>query len=217
LRDDIRDETLAILKDEGTAVLLVTHEPEEAMRMADKIALMRDGRIVQMGAPYNIYNSPKDCDAAAFFSDVNVIKGIVKGAQVDTPFGAFLAPGHSDGTKVEIVIRPQHLKLDFDRQGKGPLPTETDGVPARGTIARARFMGNETLVEMVMEHDGTRSAVRAIAFGDKSDPFLDLSCFCCANGRSDRFKPRNTPEQFCVSGISHVPLGRIPDFVHFYG
>jgi len=155
LRDDIRDETLAILKDEGAAVLLVTHEPDEAMRMADKIALMRDGQIVQMGAPYNIYNAPKDREAAAFFSNINVIKGVVKGAQVDTPFGAFLAPGHDDGTPVEIVIRPQHLKLDFDRQGKGPLPTETDGVPARGCIKRARFMGNETLVEMEMDHDGT--------------------------------------------------------------
>jgi len=60
LRDGIRDETLAILKAEQTAVLLVTHEPEEAMRMADEIALMRDGRIVQSGAPYNIYNAPSD-------------------------------------------------------------------------------------------------------------------------------------------------------------
>lgn len=155
LRDDIRDETLAILKDEGAAVLLVTHEPEEAMRMADKIALMRGGKIVQVGAPYNIYNSPADREAAAFFSDINIIRGRVTGAQVDTPFGAFLAPGHEDGTPVEIVIRPQHLKLDFDRQGKGPLPTEVDGVPARGQIKRVRFMGNESLVEMTMEHDGS--------------------------------------------------------------
>jgi iron(III) transport system ATP-binding protein len=66
LRDDVRDATLAILKEEETAVLLVTHEPDEAMRMADQIALMRDGRIVQKGAPYNIYNAPVDRQAAAF-------------------------------------------------------------------------------------------------------------------------------------------------------
>ena len=59
LRDEVRDSTLALLKDEGTAVLLVTHEPEEAMRMADQIALMRDGQIIQVGAPYNIYNAMK--------------------------------------------------------------------------------------------------------------------------------------------------------------
>lgn len=156
LRDDVRDETLAILNERNTAALLVTHDPGEAMRMADKIALMRAGRIVQTGAPYNIYNAPVDREAAAFFSDLNVIAGVVRGAQIDTPFGAFLAPGHSDGTRVEIVIRPQHLRLDFDRKGAGPRPTETDGVPARGTVTRARFVGNHSLVEMRMDHDGSR-------------------------------------------------------------
>lgn len=153
LRDGIRDETLEILKEEGTAVLLVTHEPEEAMRMADEIALMRDGRIVQQGAPYNVYNAPKDLAAAAFFSDINVIRGVVHGALTDTPFGQFLAPGRPDGTSVDIVIRPQHLKIDFDRQGRGPNPTASDGVPARGIVQRARFMGAESLVEFRMDHD----------------------------------------------------------------
>ena len=122
LRDGIRDETLDILRGERTAVVLVTHEPEEAMRMADEIALMRQGRIVQRGAPYNIYNAPVDREAAAFFSDINVIRGRVEGALTTTPFGEFLAPGVPDGTDVDIVIRPQHLKIDFDRQGRGPEP-----------------------------------------------------------------------------------------------
>jgi iron(III) transport system ATP-binding protein len=155
LRDDIRDETLAVLKAEGTAVLLVTHEPGEAMRMADEIALMRDGRIVQRGAPYHVYNSPVDRAAAAFFSDVNVIKGKVSGALTETAFGHFLAPGVSDGTDVDIVIRPQHLKIDFDRHGRGPNPTALDGTPARGVVERARFMGSESLVEFRMDFDGS--------------------------------------------------------------
>ena len=155
LRDDIRDETLDILKAEGAAVLLVTHEPGEAMRMADEIALMRDGRIVQRGAPYNIYNAPKDVAAAAFFSDINVIRGKVQGALTETPFGQFLAPGVPDGTEVDIVIRPQHLKIDFDRQGRGPLPTPQDGTPARGVVERARFMGAASLVEFRMDYDGS--------------------------------------------------------------
>ena len=155
LRDGIRDETLEILKEEGAAVLLVTHEPDEAMRMADEIALMRDGRIIQRGAPYNVYNAPVDRRAAAFFSDINVIDGVVHGALTDTPFGAFLAPGVPDGTPVEIVIRPQHLRIDFDRDGRGPLPTPEDGTPARATVVRSRFMGSESLVEFRMEHDGS--------------------------------------------------------------
>ncbi|SHJ14544.1 ABC transporter ATP-binding protein [Wenxinia saemankumensis] len=155
LRDDIRDETLAVLQAEGTAVVLVTHEPAEAMRMADEIALMRGGRIVQQGAPYNIYNAPVDREAAAFFSDVNVIRGQVRGALTETAFGQFLTPGLPDGTEVEIVIRPQHLKIDFDRAGRGPLPTAAEGTPARGVVTRARFMGSESLVEFRMDFDGS--------------------------------------------------------------
>ena len=155
LRDGIRDETLAILKEEGSAVLLVTHEPEEAMRMADQIALMRGGKIVQAGAPYNIYNNPVDGDAAAFFSDINKIHGIVKDFQTDTPFGQFFTPNLRDEADVEIIIRPQHLKMDFDRQGTGPLPTPSDGVAARGQVERERFMGNQSIVELRMDHDGS--------------------------------------------------------------
>ena len=156
LRDGIRDTTLELLKEEGAAVLLVTHDPDEAMRMADQIALMRAGRIVQQGAPYNVYNAPVDRAAAAFFSDINVIRGTSRGALTVTPFGEFLTPGHADGAEVEIVIRPQHLKIDFDRAGRGPNPTPQDGTAARGTVARARFLGRESLVEFVMEFDGSR-------------------------------------------------------------
>ncbi|MCA0961850.1 ABC transporter ATP-binding protein [Salipiger bermudensis] len=151
LRDGIRDETLALLKEEGASVLLVTHEPEEAMRMADEIALMRDGRIVQRGAPYNIYNNPADKAAVAFFSDINVLRGEVRGALTQTPFGAFLAPGVPDGGQVDIVFRPQHVSIDFDRNGRGPNPTELAGTPARGVVERARFMGSESLVEFRMD------------------------------------------------------------------
>ncbi|TRD21524.1 ABC transporter ATP-binding protein [Palleronia caenipelagi] len=153
LRDGIRDHTLQVLKDEDTAVVLVTHEPEEAMRMADQIALMRNGSIVQQGAPYNIYNSPADRAAAAFFSDINVIEAVVNGALAETPFGQFLAPGQPDGTKVDIVIRPQHLRIDFDRAGQGPHPTSEDGTPARAEVIRSRFVGKESLVEFLV-HEG---------------------------------------------------------------
>ncbi|TMM54922.1 ABC transporter ATP-binding protein [Sulfitobacter sabulilitoris] len=155
LRDGIRDETLNILKDEDTAVLLVTHEPDEAMRMADEIALMRDGKIVQQGAPYNVYTRPVDRAAVAFFSDANVLRATVTGALAQTPFGRFLAPGVPDGTQVDIVFRPQHVRIDFDRAGAGPKPTASDGTAARGVVQRARFMGNESLVEFVMDYDGS--------------------------------------------------------------
>ena len=175
LRDGIRDSTLEVLIQEGAAVLLVTHEPDEAMRMADEIALMRAGAIVQRGAPYNIYNAPVDRSAAAFFSDINVIRGTSRGALTETPFGAFLTPGHGDGDAVDIVIRPQHLKIDFDRAGRGPNPTPMDGTPARAVVQRARYLGRESLVEFKMDFDGsTLTASVPGVFLPKSDTALWL-------------------------------------------
>lgn len=156
LRDEIRDDTLDLLKAENTAVLLVTHDPPEAMRMADEIALMRSGRIVQQGAPYNIYTRPVDKAAAGFFSDLNSLDGVVQGALVDTPFGQFLAPGLPDNTPVDIVFRPQHVHLDFDRAGQGPSDTVERGTAARATVERARFMGTESLVEFRLDCTGEK-------------------------------------------------------------
>ena len=145
LRDEIRDDTLGLLKEEGAAVLLVTHDPDEAMRMADEIALMRNGEIVQKGVPYNIYNTPIDKEAAAFFSDINVIEGISNNSLIQTPFGQFLTPGLENGQPGEIIIRPQHLKMDFDRNGRGPNATAQDGVPAKAIVVNSRFMGSQSL------------------------------------------------------------------------
>ena len=156
LRDEIRDQTIELLKDEGVAVLIVTHEPEEAMKMADNIALMRNGRIIQQGAPYNIYNKPLDSNVASFFSDINILISKVKDGITETPFGPFITPGFKEGSEVEIIIRPQHLKIDFDRNGKGPNPTVKDGVPARGYVCISKFVGKESTIELRMEKDGSK-------------------------------------------------------------
>ncbi|MEM6667787.1 MAG: ABC transporter ATP-binding protein [Pseudomonadota bacterium] len=152
LRDEIRDEALSLLQEAGTAVLLVTHDPDEAMRMSDRIALMRDGRIVQVGAPYHIYNHPADRLAAEFFSDLNIIHGVVSEQQTDTPFGRFLTPGLVDHVDVEVIIRPQHLKIDLLSDGP-PTETPSNGIAASGVVERSRFMGSQSLVEVRMDYD----------------------------------------------------------------
>ena len=77
LRDEIRDLTLTLLSEERTSVIMVTHDPEEAMKVSDSIALMREGSIVQKGAPYNVYNKPLDSKTAKFLSNYNKIEGTV--------------------------------------------------------------------------------------------------------------------------------------------
>ena len=172
LRDEVRNATLKLVREEGTTVLLITHEPEEAMLLADQIALMRAGHIVQTGAPNRVYNGPVDKAAAAFFSEINVISGKSDGATVETPFGSFSAPGTEAGVDVDIVIRPHHLRLDFDRNGRGPNPTAEEGIPARGIVEQARFLGGHSLVDLRMEFKGVvlKASVPGIFMPQKGTP-----------------------------------------------
>ena len=146
LRDGIRDETLALLKEEDTAVLLVTHEPEEAMRMADEIALMRAGRIVQQGAPYNVYTRPVDRAAVAFFSDVNVLKARVVGGAGRNCFRAVPGAGNRrrhlgrhrfPAPACAHRLRPGRHRAAAHRQRRGPGA----GRGAARAIPRARIAG----------------------------------------------------------------------------
>ncbi len=153
LRDRIREETLDILRSEGAAVLLVTHVPAEAMRVADAIILMRRGKIVQSGAPLDLYFRPHDREVAEYFSDLNIVHGVVKDHRVTTIFGEFDARELVDGSDVEIMIRPQHVRMDFDREGGQPPPSSKDGVAVRGEVRRSVFLGNASLVEFCLEAD----------------------------------------------------------------
>src|SRR5688500_1332851 len=75
MRDAIRDETVAILRETGATTIVVTHDPEEAMRIADRIVLMRAGKVVQEGTAEEVYHRPADLFAARFFCDFNEVEG----------------------------------------------------------------------------------------------------------------------------------------------
>lgn len=122
LREAVRDQAIGLLREAGTPTLFVTHDPDEALRTANRIILMRKGRIVQMGTPEDILMKPVDREAASFFSPLNVVGGRVSGGRVETVLGVFPAPGIADGAVVEVAFRPDDLEI----VGAG-------GVPARVT------------------------------------------------------------------------------------
>lgn len=151
LRDGVREEAMDLLRSEGAAVVMVTHEPEEAMRVADQIVLLRDGQVIQEGAPYQLYNAPVDRETAAFFSDINTISAQALDGMAQTPFGAFDCRGIADGTPVDVVVRPQHVAIDFDRGGQGPSQTADRGTAVPAAVERARFLGGQSLVDFRMD------------------------------------------------------------------
>lgn len=147
LRDQVRDDTLHVLKSTGTATLMVTHDPEEAMFMADRIAVMREGAIVQQGTPTELYFHPGSAFVAAFFGQVNRIVSAVRGGLADTPFGPVPAPGLPEDGAVEVLIRPEALRLAAADSGMaaGPLGIRADGA-AIGKVIAARLLGRTSLI-----------------------------------------------------------------------
>lgn len=106
LRESVRSETLAVLRETRATTVIVTHDPEEAMVLGDRIALLRKGRIAQIDSAIAIYRSPIDLNAARFFSPLSEIATVVRNGVADTPFGPVPAPGRADGQKVIVAIRP---------------------------------------------------------------------------------------------------------------
>ncbi|HEY7885610.1 MAG TPA: ABC transporter ATP-binding protein [Cellvibrionaceae bacterium] len=111
LRHRLRVETLQLLKASGIASILVTHDPDDAMFMADRIALMNAGRLEQLGTPDELYQRPVSSFTAEFFGDVNRFYGTVKQGHVRTPLGTVAASNLEEGQRVEVVIRPEAILL----------------------------------------------------------------------------------------------------------
>lgn len=111
LREQTRDDTLHVLKNSGAGTLMVTHDPEEAMFMADRIALMRDGRIVQLGTPYELYCHPAEPFVVRFFGEVNEVRTQVRDGRISCAFGSVPAPGFEEGSEVRVLIRPEAVNV----------------------------------------------------------------------------------------------------------
>ena len=130
LRVSIRDEVLALLRAHDTTALLVTHDQDEALSVADVVAVMREGVIAQAGPPDEVYARPVDLDVARFLGEANVVAGT-------SPLG--------DGTPGDVLVRPEHLLLG------------EEGVPA--VVTQRRYFGHDAMVTVRLA-DGTTLDVR---------------------------------------------------------
>jgi iron(III) transport system ATP-binding protein len=144
LRDEVRDDTLNVLREARVTCIVVTHDPEEALRMGDRIALMHGGALVQTGTPEAIYTHPASLFVARFFCELNEIAGTVRGGFAETPVGRFAAPGLAEGAAAVVAIRPQALRLKAAGHGTHP-----PGAQAR--IQHRQFLGHVDLVEVAVE------------------------------------------------------------------
>jgi iron(III) transport system ATP-binding protein len=135
LRHAVRNETLAILREVRATAIIVTHDAEEAMRLADRIAVMREGRLVQAGSAEELYRRPSDVYVAETFSEMNVLSCRVISGWVVGPLGRFRAPPGCED-EAALCVRSREIELTG----------ASGGTPAR--VLETRPIGPDTLLEL---------------------------------------------------------------------
>ncbi len=145
LRLHMREELRSLVKSTGTTAVYVTHDQKEALSMADRIAVMRDGRVVQVGSPVEVYNRPRTRFVADFLGEANFLTGRVEGvrdgvAEVETPVGRVLA-GADDARppagRVLCCVRPERVRLSAAEAAPAP----DGGGALSATVVAGMYLG----------------------------------------------------------------------------
>ena len=148
LRSSTRLEVRKILERSGATALMVTHDQEEAMAFADRLIVMRDGRIEQDGSPERVYAAPKTAFVASFLGRTNLIPARANGARAMSAFGEVALSAPATGS-VMLSIRPEDLHL---------MPPESAG-GLSATVTAREFKGHD--MTLTLEADGLQLVVQA--------------------------------------------------------
>ena len=144
LRERLQEDTLKLLKETRATSMIVTHNPEEAMRLGDRIVVMRSGRIVQAGSLAELYRDPVDLFVARLFSEINEIPWVVQGGALRTPVGTFQVPGIHEGEAAVLCIRQRAIRF-------GPPNTGKPGTGQPGRILHVRTLGDAAIVQVAVQ------------------------------------------------------------------
>jgi iron(III) transport system ATP-binding protein len=147
LRASVRADVQRLLTEAGATTVLVTHDQDEALSTADRVAVLRDGRIAQCAAPQQLYSSPVDADMARFIGEANLIPGQLNGSSVQTLFGK-LPVTHADPAvathcPATVLIRPEQVELL-------PGADELDGAVA-ARVTGYGYHGHDAVVTVLPE------------------------------------------------------------------
>jgi len=138
LRGQVRADVRKILRDAGVTAILVTHDQEEALSIADRIAVLFDGRIVQYATPEDLYQRPVSREVAAFIGDAQFLRGAADGATAATELGRLPLLDPAEGA-VDVLVRPEMIAL---------TPSDGDVEAIAGTVADRRFFGRDQEVDV---------------------------------------------------------------------
>jgi iron(III) transport system ATP-binding protein len=154
LRAQVREEVRAALRAAGATALLVTHDQEEALSLADLVAVMRGGRIVQAADPQTLYRDPIDADVARFVGEAVLLEGRLDGGHVETALGRLPTrdADAADGTRATAMLRPEQILC------QGPEAGEP-----RGRVLSTAFYGHDATARIALDGPGRLEIVARAA------------------------------------------------------
>jgi iron(III) transport system ATP-binding protein len=138
LRASVREDVQRVLAEAGQTAVLVTHDQDEALSMADQVAVMQGGRIAQVGPPAEVYAEPVDPSVAGFLGDANLVKGRVAAGRAVTGLGTLeLRRPLPDTVDVWVLVRPEQVELAAE---------SADGL--RGEVVHCDYFGHDCVIEV---------------------------------------------------------------------
>lgn len=150
LRRALREDARRALREAGSVAIVVTHDPEEALELSDRIVVLDAGEVVQAGSPKQIWRQPASAAVAGLFGQAQHLRGAVAAGRVATAFGdAGAAAGAEEGAGVDVVVRPSAVTLRRDDAG--------------ARVADIRFLGDRYLVLLAAAGETLRASVPALA------------------------------------------------------
>jgi iron(III) transport system ATP-binding protein len=165
LRARVREEVHSLLREQGVTTVLVTHDQEEALSLADTVAVLRDGVVVQQGTPAELYERPIDERLARFLGAVNVLDATFAGESAQTPLGrlALREPAQGGGGAGLVMLRPEQLDVRAAAAGDAG-----DGLGGR--VELCRYYGHDALLHIRAEQPEGSELLLARVDGERALP-----------------------------------------------
>ncbi len=173
LRQEMQVELIRIQKESGLTTIFVTHDQEEALTLSDKVAILDRGRIVQIGAPAEVYERPKTRFAAEFLGDTNFLDGVAVAGGIRLANGSVIAvdrPLSAAGTVVTVAIRPEKILVGkFGRLADGSRENRVTAKIVTSVYAGTALTYTATFDGLTFKIFAQNSDARPYAVGDTVD------------------------------------------------
>jgi iron(III) transport system ATP-binding protein len=185
LRLETRQAVLTALKSEGTTAVLVTHDQAEALSMGNRVAVLRDGRLVQTSTPSELYQNPVDLELARFVGDAVILPGHAASGAVTCDLGSLPLVDHNILGPVDAMLRPEQIRLERTQQSAGTSCHTA-------TVTGVTYLGADSRIELALDNGARNLVARTNSY---QAPYIGEVVSLSVIGPAVAYTRNHPPEQ----------------------